>query len=270
MSLSMFDLTGKAAIVTGSGRGIGRAIALGLTSAGAKVALVARTLADIEAVRDEVKEKGGTALPVRADVQDSQQVADLVHQTVAEFGRIDILVNNAGGITRIAPVLKLGEESWDADIKKNLKSVFLCSQAAARVMIKQKKGSIINIGSLAGSKPVPGQLAYSAAKAGLANLTQGLAIEWGRYHIRVNAIMPGTTMTPAVEKIYRERPNEDRELVLEFIPLRRFGKPSDFVGATIYLASDASEWVTGAIMPVDGGLAMVVPARKRGLASSVW
>ena len=191
-------------------------------------------------------------------------------RTVEEFGRIDVLVNNVGGITKVAPTLELSEETWDADIKRNLKSVFLCSQAVARVMAQQNKGSIINIGSLAGSRPVPGQLAYSAAKAGVANLTQGVAIEWGRYNIRVNAIMPGTTMTPAVEKIYKERPMEDRKLVLEFIPLKRFGKPNDFVGLAIYLASDASEWVTGAIIPVDGGLAAVVPARKRGLQSSVW
>jgi len=266
----MFALTDKIAIVTGSGRGIGKAIALGLASAGAKVALVARTPAEIEATRDEIKKEGGTALPIPADVQDGQQVASLVQRTIEEFGRIDILVNNVGGITQVAPILELSEELWDADIKRNLKSVFLCSQAVARVMLQQEKGSIINVGSLAGSKPVPGQLAYSAAKAGMANLTQGFAMEWGQYHIRVNAIMPGTTMTPAVEKIYQGRPSEDRELVREFIPLKRFGRPNDFVGIVIYLASDASEWVTGAIIPVDGGLVSVVPARKRGLSSSVW
>jgi NAD(P)-dependent dehydrogenase (short-subunit alcohol dehydrogenase family) len=270
MNLSIFNLGEKVAIVTGSGRGIGKAIALGLADAGAKMVLVARTLTEIEATADEVRAKGGTALPVRADVQDSQQIASLVSRTIKEFKRIDVLVNNAGGITKVAPVLELSEEIWDADVKRNLKSIFLCSQAVARIMARQNKGSIINIGSLAGSRPVPGQLAYSAAKAGMANLTQGLAIEWGRYNIRVNTIMPGTTMTSAVEKIYQERPSEDRELVLESIPLRRFGRPNDFVGLAIYLASDASEWVTGAIIPADGGLAAVVPARKRGLQSSVW
>lgn len=270
MDNSKFSLNNKIAIVTGSGRGIGKAIAFGLAVAGAKVVLVARTLSDIDIVAKEIQTQGGTATPIRSDVKNSQDVDELMRQIMKKYGRVDILVNNAGGQTQVAPALELSEESWESDINWNLKSQFLCAQSAARIMVKQKNGNIINIGSAAGSRPVPGLVAYSVAKAGVAQLTKALAVEWARYGIRVNAIVPGMTVTPLTEKLYETRPKEDKQMVLEFTPLGRHGAPEDFIGLAVYLASDASSWMTGAVIPLDGGIGVVSPTRKRGLATSMW
>jgi NAD(P)-dependent dehydrogenase (short-subunit alcohol dehydrogenase family) len=201
MSSPPFSLEDKVAIVTGAGRGIGKAIALGMADAGAHVVAAARTAADIEATASEIVAKGRKALAVATDVRLNDQVTNLVDRTVNEFGRVDILVNNAGG-SFIVSTMEMSEGGWDAIIRENLKSVFLCSKAAAKVMMNQKKGAIINIASVAGLRAYTPNAAYGVAKAGIVNLTKTLAIDLAPYNIRVNAIAPWAhcyrRLTPAI------------------------------------------------------------------------
>ena len=269
MSLSLFDLSDKVAIVTGGGQGIGKALAKGLAASGAKVVVAARTVADIEATANDIRGSGRVALTVPTDVTKIDQIANLTRKTMNEFGRLDILINNAGGVLKVEQASDMSEELWDDHVALNLTSVFLMSQAVGKIMIKQRKGSIINISSIAAEKPVPGRVAYSAAKAGVTNLTIELAIEWARYNVRVNAIHPGYIATPKVEDLYSKLPQEDRDQTLEFIPLKRFGCPEDLIGPTIFLASDASAYVTGAVLKVDGGRLTVV-GKRSGDLSSLW
>lgn len=248
MSSKLSDLTGKVAIVTGSGRGIGRAIALGLAEAGAAVVVAARTAQDIEKTASEIKRQGGKSLAVPTDVRLSGQVDNLIDETVKKFSRIDILVNNAGGSFNVA-TMEMSEGGWDAIIRENLKSVFLCSQSAARVMIQQKRGAIVNIASIAGINAYVFNAAYGAAKAGIIHLTKTMAIDLARHNIRVNAIAPGFIATEGMLQLFGARPEAVKQ-----IPLARLGQPEDIVGGVIYLASDASLYVTGEILVIDGGL----------------
>jgi len=250
MILSKFALTDRVAIVTGSGRGIGKGIALGFAQAGAHVVGCARTVEEIEATADEIRALGRKSLAIRTDVRESEQVDDMVRKTVEEFGRIDILVNNAGGLFVVA-VLDMSERAWDAIIRENLKSVFLCSKAVAKVMVEQKKGSIVNIASMAGRTGSPGMAHYGAAKAGIINLTQSLSAEWAPYKIRVNAIAPGPVWTPGAAIVWPTP--ELQAKVVSRILLGRFGQPGDIAAAAIYLASDASDWVTGQTFDINGG-----------------
>jgi len=174
----------------------------------------------------------------------------MVRKTVEEFGRIDILVNNAGGLFVVA-VLDMSERAWDAIIRENLKSVFLCSKAVAKVMVEQKKGSIVNLASMAGRTGSPGMAHYGAAKAGIINLTQSLSAEWAPYKIRVNAIAPGPVWTPGAAIVWPTP--ELQAKVVSRILLGRFGQPEDIAAAAIYLASDASDWVTGQTFDINGG-----------------
>jgi NAD(P)-dependent dehydrogenase (short-subunit alcohol dehydrogenase family) len=257
MELSKFALTDKVAIITGSGRGIGKGIALAFADVGADVVVVARTAADIEATASEIGEKGSKALAVPGDVRQSDQVENLVQKTLEEFGRIDILVNNAGGTFGIL-AMDMSENAWDAIVRENLKTVFLCSKAVAEVMLDQKKGSIVNISSQAGRGASPRLSAYGASKAGIINLTQSLAAEWAPY-VRVNCIAPGWIETPGVKGKRRETEEEDvnastrMEELSRNIPLGRLGRPDDIAAAAIYLASNAAEWVTGITIDVAGG-----------------
>lgn len=257
MDLSLFDLTGKVAIVTGAGRGIGKSIALGLADAGADVVVCARTAADIEATAEEIRAKGTKSLPVPTDVRQPEQITNLVEKSVAELGRIDILVNNAGG-SFITGTMDLTEGGWDAIVRENLKSVFLCSQAAARVMIGQKSGNIVNISSVAGISSYTLCAPYGAAKAGLINFTKTLAMDLAPHDIRVNAIAPGFIASGGLLQLFGASPEEMKEKkeggFLEHIPLSRYGQPEDIVGTTIFLVSDASSYVTGQTLVVDGGM----------------
>jgi len=250
MYLSLFNLTDKVAIVTGAGRGIGKAIAFGLADAGADVVVAARTAGDIDTTAGEITAKGRRALAVPTDVRLSGQVANLIEKTVAEFERIDIVVNNAGGSFTI-PTMELSEGGWDAIISENLKSVFLCCKAAARVMISQGKGSIVNIASIAGLRGYTFNAAYGAAKAGVIEFTKTLAIDLVSHNIRVNAIAPGYIVTPGMLQL--DKP-ERIQAMSRHIPLGRLGRPEDIVGGVIYLASDASSYVTGETLLIDGGL----------------
>lgn len=251
MDASIFALTDRVAIVTGSGQGIGKAIALCFADFGANLVIVERVAETRENTAAEIRAKGRKALALDVDVRDSDQVANMVSRTLAEFSRIDVLVNNVGG-EFIAPFLDYSEKGWDAIVRQNLKSNFLCTQAVGRVMVEQKKGCIVNIASLAGINPLPLHGPYSAAKAGIISLTRYLCSEWGRHNIRVNAIAPGDTLTPGVMAIIGKQP-EILEERLKKIPLGRFGQPEDVARAALFLASDAAAHISGVTLPVDGG-----------------
>ncbi len=257
MDLSIFALTNKVAIVTGSGRGIGKAIALGFADVGADLVVVARTAAEIEATAAEIRGSGGRALAVPADIRNAGQVGNMIERTLAEFGKIDILVNNAGG-TFSVPFLQMSEGAWEAVLRENLQSVFLCTKAVVDVMVRQKEGSIINVSSLAGQVPYARMAHYGAAKAGVINLTQTLAVELGPYNIRVNTVLPGYIEVEWFSQMLEEHP-EVRERRLQRVPLGRFGKPGEVVGTAIYLASEASSYVTGACILITGGLTFLMP-----------
>jgi 2-deoxy-D-gluconate 3-dehydrogenase len=244
----MFDLSGRVAIVTGANTGIGQGIAIALAEAGADVALVGRTPA--EETAEEVRRAGRKAAIVHADLSTIAPVQGAVQRTTAELGGVDILVNNAG-IIRRADALDFSEEDWDAVIDTNLKSVFFLSQAVARHMVEQGRGKIINIASMLsfqGGIRVP---SYTASKSGVAGLTKLLANEWAAKGINVNAIAPGYIATSNTAALQDDEVRNRQ--ILERIPAGRWGKPSDLAGAAVFLASDASDYVHGHILAVDGG-----------------
>ena len=244
----MFDLSGRVAIVTGANTGIGQGIAIALAEAGADIALVGRTPA--EETAEEVRRAGRKAAIVHADLSTIAPVQGVVQRTTAELGGVDILVNNAG-IIRRADALDFSEEDWDAVIDTNLKSVFFLSQAVVRHMVEQGRGKIINIASMLsfqGGIRVP---SYTASKSGVAGLTKLLANEWAAKGINVNAIAPGYIATNNTAALQDDEVRNRQ--ILERIPARRWGKPSDLAGAAVFLASDASDYVHGHILAVDGG-----------------
>lgn len=252
MALKMFDLSGKVAIVTGAGRGIGKAIALALAEAGADVVVNDRSHADMEKTIPEIRALGRKALPVPADVRDSGQVNNVVAECIKEFGKVDILVNNAGGHF-VVNTLEMSENAFDAIIRENLKSVFLFSQAAAKEMIKRKEGgSIISMASMSALKGYQYNAAYGAAKAGIMNFTRTLALDLAPYNIRVNAMAPGYIMTEGTTKLYTEP--KFHAMVLNIVPMKRFGAPEEVAGVAVFLASPAASYVTGHTIVVDGGL----------------
>jgi 2-deoxy-D-gluconate 3-dehydrogenase len=244
----MFDLAGRVAVVTGANTGIGQGLALALAGAGADIALVGRTPA--EGTAERVRAAGRRAAIIGADLSSIAPVQEVVDRTIAELGGLDILVNNAGTIRR-ADALEFSEEDWDAVIDTNLKSVFFLCQAAARHMVTKGRGKIINIASMLsfqGGIRVP---SYTASKSGLAGLTRLLANEWAARGICVNAIAPGYIATNNTAALQSDEVR-NRQIV-ERIPLGRWGKPSDLAGAVVFLASDASDYVQGHILAVDGG-----------------
>jgi gluconate 5-dehydrogenase len=247
----VFNLEGKVAVVTGSSRGIGRAIAEGLARAGASVTLNGRNPEAVHSVAGAISPFGTRILPVTADVSKSADVEHLINTTVDTFGRLDILVNSAGISPYFKPAETMTETEWDEVLAINLKGVFLCCQAAGRVMIRQKSGRIINISSIAGQVALPRLLAYCAAKGAVNQLTRVLAVEWAPYHILVNAISPGYVDTDLTKGL-RENPKR-REALIRQIPLGRLGTPDEIAGAAIYLASDAASYVTGQTLGIDGG-----------------
>lgn len=249
MILDRFSLAGRSAIVTGASRGLGAAMALGLAEAGANVAVVASSYRVQDTVK-EIRALGREAIAIQADLSRTDCIPDIITATKDTFGSIDILVNCAG-IIRRKPALEVSEEEWDEVINLNQRSLFFLCQAAAREMMVQKKGKIINIASLLsfqGGIVVP---AYAASKAAIAGLTKALANEWAPHGINVNAIAPGymaTDMTEALQKDANRAP-----AILARIPAGRWGNPDDMKGAAVYLASDASNYVQGQILAVDGG-----------------
>jgi NAD(P)-dependent dehydrogenase (short-subunit alcohol dehydrogenase family) len=248
----LFDLSGRVAIVTGGGSGIGRQMAHGLAEAGADVVLCARKPERCERVAEELRALGVRSLGLRCDVRDAAEVEEVVDRTRADLGRIDILVNNAG-TSWGAPAEDYPLEGWRKVIDVNLTGVFLCSQAAGRVMIEQRSGRIVNVASVTAFGGAPPELlnavAYNAAKGGVVSLTRDLATKWARYGITVNAIAPGWFPTDMNKVLLEGR----EDSYLEHIPLRRFGGPDDLKGAVVFLSSRASDYVTGQTLLVDGG-----------------
>jgi 3-oxoacyl-[acyl-carrier protein] reductase len=253
MRLPELTLKGKVAIVTGGSQGIGKAISLALARCGAAVCIADVNPILGEDVAAQIRTLGQKSITLPVDVTVSGQVAQMVEQAIKNYGHVDILVNNAGGATGptfgIGRVLKISERDWDDTITLNLKSVFLCSRAVAKTMLEQKKGCIINMASITGQFPWAGLPAYSAAKAGVINLTQSLAMEFAP-HIRVNAIAPGLIETPRTSK--NRRP-EQIEQLLTNVPLGRMGKPEEVADLAVYLASDVAEWITGTVVNLNGG-----------------
>jgi len=244
-------LEDKAAIVTGAAMGNGKAIALGLAEAGANLIVADIDLALAKKTCQEIEMLGRQALAVQVDISKKSQVEDLVQQAVNEFGRIDILVNNAG-VTSRYDLLELPEEEWERVLNINLKGVFLCTQAVAREMVRLGiKGKIINISSVGASRGIPYSAHYSASKAGVELFTQSAARALAGRSIYVNAIAPGVMETPMLEPFLAE-PGR-RERYIESSPMGRIGQPQDLVGAVIFLAGPASDFVTGIVLRVDGG-----------------
>ena len=253
-------LEGQVAIVTGAGQGIGQAIALTLAKEGAAVVVNDINLESAKKVTDEIKSQGGKAVPIKADVSNKEKVNSLVEQTLDNFKRIDILVNNAG-TAKLTPTVELTEAEWDSTIDVDLKGQFLCSQAVAKHMIKQKRGKIVNIASLAAHIGTPGLVAYSASKGGVLQLTKVLAVEWGKHNITVNAVSPGLTMTELVKAVFKERPDVFEGV--ERIPLKRLAMPEDIANAVLFLASSESDYITGQVIIVDGGTTVIHPRMVR-------
>ena len=245
-----FDLSGKVAIVTGAGRGMGYHIALALAKFGADIVVCSRTVPELKRVGAEIEKIGRRALVHEMDVTNISEIHTMVERAVNAFGHIDILVNNAGvNITQWA--VDVTEEAWDRVLDTNLKALFFCAQAVGRVMIRQKKGKIINVSSQTGTVAIPQRAAYCSSKGGVNQLTKLLAVEWAQHNINVNAIAPTFIETPFTKPMFEKE--GFREYVLGNIPLGRVGKPEDVTGAVIYLASEASNLVTGHILLVDGG-----------------
>jgi 2-deoxy-D-gluconate 3-dehydrogenase len=251
MILEKFSLKERSGIVTGGGSGIGGAIATGVVQAGAEIVIVGRNKERLEKTASEIRKFGGPVLPIQADVSRMEDMKSLVDRTVKEFGKIDFLFNNAGTIRR-TPSEDFSEKDWDDVINTNLKGPFFLAQAVARVMISQKrKGKIINTSSLIavqGGKRVP---AYAASKGGLNQITKTMANDWAKYNILVNAIGPGWVRTQLTEALQQDK--ERYAEILSRIPLGRWADPEDLVGAAVFLASDASDYITGQTIFVDGG-----------------
>ncbi|WP_226578680.1 3-oxoacyl-[acyl-carrier-protein] reductase [Halobacillus litoralis] len=245
-------LQDQVALVTGASRGIGRAIALELASQGAKVAVnYAGSEDKAEAVVQEIKDTGGIAIKIQANVSSDEDVKRMVKTVVDEFGRLDILVNNAG-ITRDNLLMRMKEEEFDSVIDTNLKGVFLCTKGVTRQMMKQKYGRIINVASIVGVSGNPGQANYVAAKAGVIGMTKSNAKELAARNIQVNAVAPGYISTDMTDALT----DEQREQMLSLIPLKRLGDGQDVARVVRFLASEDAAYMTGQTLHVDGGMVM--------------
>jgi 3-oxoacyl-[acyl-carrier protein] reductase len=248
----IMQLKGKTAVVTGSGRGLGKAIALKLAQMGANIVLNDIAASDaVDATAEEFKAAGYNVIVTKGDVRSFEDVEDMVKKAVEAFGSLDILVNNAG-ITKDMLMIKMSEKDWDDVLDINLKGAFLCTKAAARVMMKQRRGKIINIASVAGVMGNAGQANYSASKAGLIGLTKTTAKELASRNITCNAVAPGLIQSKMTEVL----PDKVKENYLNNIPLGRFGTPEDVANVIGFLASDDSNYVTGQVIHIDGGLVM--------------
>jgi len=244
-------LKNKVAIVTGSRRGIGKAIALEFAKEGADIVVADIDLKECQKAAAEIEKLGRKSIAVKCDVSRKKDVDLLVRKTIAKFGRVDILVNNAG-IYHASPLIETKENEWDDVISVNLKSIFLCTQAAAIEMIKKKtKGTVVNITSIAGEVGFANSAAYCASKGGVKNITKELGLELAQYGIRVNAIGPGPIKTPMISFI--ENDKKVLKQILSGIPLGRLGEPEEIAKAVLFLASDDASYITGQTLFVDGG-----------------
>lgn len=245
------SLENKVALVTGGSRGIGRAIALGLAKSGADVVIASRKIGDLENVAGEIKSLGRKCLPVATHIGRLEEIKNLVDKAAAEFGRIDILVNNAATNPTMVPAMDIDDRAWDSIMNLNLKGLFFLSQAVARIMKEKGGGRIINVASVAGLSPdiLP---VYSISKAGVIMATKVMAQQWAIYNIRANAIAPSLTKTKFSEPLWT---NQDiLNIAMSRTPLGRPAEPDDMVGAVIFLASDAADYITGQVLAIDGGM----------------
>jgi len=244
-------LTGSVALVTGSGSGIGRAIAERFAREGAQVAIADRNRAGGEETAARIAKAGGEAIAIEVDLTDAGAVEAMTSQVATTYGRIDILVNNAAA-AKGDDILNIDPALWDWNLAVVLKSAYLCSRAIVGGMIERRQGAIVNIASVNGLMGL-GEEGYSAAKAGMINLTQNMAIKYGQYGVRTNAICPGSIRTPIWQPRVDQQPTIFEELAAWY-PLGRVGEPEDIANAALFLASDEAAWITGAILTVDGGL----------------
>lgn len=245
-------LEGKVALVTGASRGIGRAIALKLAAEGAKVAInFAGSTAKAEAVKAEIEERGGEAILVQASVADPAAVEEMVQKVVEAFGRIDILVNNAG-ITRDGILIRMKDEDFEAVLDTNLKGVFYCTKAVAKLMMKQRSGRIVNMSSVVGLIGNAGQTNYAAAKAGVIGFSKSAAKELAARGVTVNMVAPGFINTDMTANL----PDKVREATLEGIPMKKMGSPENIADTVAFLVSDGASYITGQVINVDGGMVM--------------
>ena len=248
--MDVFKLDNKVAIVTGAGRGLGAAMAKGLAKAGASVVVADIDLQAATATADLIKEAGGQAHPVGVDVGSADSVKAMVDTTVNTFGTVDILVNNAG-IQRRNPCIEMSEEDWDAVIRVNLKGTFLCSREVGKIMVAKKSGKVINIASLLATVAQPNRGPYASSKGAVAQFTKVLALEWAPYNINVNAIAPGYVATELNTKLIEDKQAYDE--ITARIPMGRWADAEEMIGAVIFLASDASSYMTGQLVNIDGG-----------------
>jgi 3-oxoacyl-[acyl-carrier protein] reductase len=247
----MTDLNGKKAIVTGASSGIGQAVAIAMAQAGADVAVCGQNEGRLAATAEKVTAAGRQVLQYAMNISQAEPVQQMVEDVHKQWGRIDIMVNNAG-ITRDGLIIRMTEQDWDEVMTVNLKSVFLCSRAVAKIMMKQRAGSIVNVASIIGLIGNPGQSNYAASKGGIVAFTKSLARELSSRNIRANAIAPGFIETPMTEKI----PGAMQQKMLDAIPLGRYGKPEDVADLAVFLGGDRSSYITGQVISICGGMVM--------------
>ncbi|MGB4862842.1 MAG: glucose 1-dehydrogenase [Tepidiformaceae bacterium] len=250
LGIELFSLAGRVAVVTGAGRGLGRSIALALAAAGADVIAASRTSTEIESLRDEIRTLGRRSEAIPCDATNEADVDRLFAQTVERLGHLDILVNNAG-INIRKPVLELSADEYRQVLATNLEGYFLCSRAAGRILVPQGSGKVINISSIMGRVALATQAAYASSKGAIEQLTKVLAIEWAPQNVQVNAIAPTYFETELTKPLFEDR--ERKEFITGRTPMGRWGKPHELAGAAIFLASSASDYVTGHTLVVDGG-----------------
>jgi NAD(P)-dependent dehydrogenase (short-subunit alcohol dehydrogenase family) len=255
-------LEGKIAAVTGAGQGIGEGIALGLAEKGVSIVAIDTNYEAVQHLISGLERKNQKGLAIKADISVAAEVNAAINKALNRFDHIDLLVNNAG-LSLFVPTIEMTEEQWGKIINVNLKGMLLCCQAVGRQMIKEKKGTIINMASVGGHGGIPKMAAYCATKGAVISLTKSLAIEWAEYNIRINSISPGMTETSLVQSLRIESPElfKARE---KRIPLGRAGKVKDVVNLVIFLASDESDYITGQDIVIDGGLFAIHPGYVKG------
>lgn len=246
----LFDLTGKVAIVTGASRGLGQYFGRALAGAGADLVITSRKLSSLSGFKEEIEALGKKALPVQLDVLSQSDIENMVQMAMAEYGKIDILVNNAGLNIR-NPVTEFSWQDWDTVLNTNLKGSFFCAKAVGKEMIKRRYGRIINVGSCTCVFGMEGIAPYTASRGGVLQMTRSLAAEWGKYGITANVLAPGWFKTAQSAVLYENK--EWLAYITDRIPLKRPGLPNDLDGTVVFLASDASAYITGQIILVDGG-----------------
>ncbi len=246
----LFDLTGRVAVVTGAGRGLGRSMAIALAAAGADIVAASRTATEIEALRDDVRAMGRRAEAITCDATEEAQCERLADETVSRLGRVDILVNNAG-INIRKPVLELTAAEYRQVLATNLEGYFLCARAFGKHLVAQRSGKVVNISSIMGRVALANQAAYASSKGAIEQLTKVLAIEWAPRNVQVNAIGPTYFETELTRPLFEDE--ERHDFITGRTPMGRWGQPHELAGAVIFLASDASNYVTGHTLMVDGG-----------------